>query len=135
MKKNTESPRVNSEGRPFDRRERNRIFAQESRMRKAKYIGELEEKIDFLENKVMKLNMELDQYKHLLKVSDITKDKDTKLDTVLQDFKRTEAYFKEKIQQRQNTDSICIDHWNRIMESVGTNIGPTGNVRRKVSHS
>ena len=82
----------------------------------------------------MKLNMELDQYKHLLKVSDITKDKDTKLDTVLGDFRRTEAYFKEKVQESKNPENMCIDHWNRIMESVGTNIGPTGVVRRKVRH-
>jgi len=117
---------------PKDRKERNKVFAKESRNRKNNYIKELEQKIDFLEDKVMKLSMELDQYKHLLKVSDITKDKDSQLETVLMDFKKTEAYFKEKLNECSNPDNMCIEAWNRIMESVGTNIGPIGTVRRKL---
>ncbi|CAI2385162.1 unnamed protein product [Moneuplotes crassus] len=127
-------PRTSSTSRelPKDRKERNKIFAKESRNRKNNYIKELEQKIDFLENKVMKLSMELDQYKHLLKVSDITKDKDSQLETVLRDFKETEAYFKEKLNECSNPENMCIEQWSRIMDSVGTNIGPIGTVRRKL---
>jgi len=76
--------------------------------------------------------MELEEYKQLLKISDITKDKDTKFQTVINDFRATEAYLEEEAQNIKSSDELWKQHWERVMESVGTNIGPTGSVRRKV---
>ena len=79
------------------------------------------------------MNMELEEYKQLLKISDITKDKDTKFQTVINDFRATEAYLEEQVNKTQSSDDLCKEHWKRVMDSVGTNIGPTGSVRRKVN--
>ena len=76
--------------------------------------------------------MELESYKHLLKESDISKDKNEKLQTVMNDFQSTEAYFKDQVQRFQNPTEMCKETWGRIVQSVGTNIGPTGSVRKKV---
>jgi len=99
-----------------------------------KYIKQLESKIDFLENKLMKTNMELEQYKQLLRISDISKSKDNQFQSVMEDFKNTNMYFKEKMSQYdKDPEKMCKETWIRILESVGTNIGPMGAVRRNVS--
>jgi type II secretory pathway component HofQ len=120
---------------PISRRERNRRFAKESRDRKNRYIKKLEERVEQMEKKIMNLNLELEQYKNLLKISDISKDKDTELQTVLKDFKNTSAFFKEKIQEANKTEKLCMGTWEKILQNVGTNIGPKGSVRKKVSLS
>ena len=54
----------------------------------------------------MKMNMELEEYKQLLKISDITKDKDTKFQTVINDFRATEAYLEEEAQNIKSSDEL-----------------------------
>lgn len=129
-----ESKADSSDDQPVTRREKNRRFAKESRDRKNRYIKELEDKVDFLENRVMKLNLELEQYKNLLKMSDISMDKDTELNTVLKDFKSTKTYFLEQLNNEGNINDKCAETWKQILENVGTNIGPKGTIRKKVSH-
>jgi hypothetical protein len=114
------------------RREKTRQLAKESRDRKSRYIKELENKVEFLENKVMKLNQELDQYKNLLKVNDISKDKDTEMETVVKDFKSTRAYIVEQVQNQNLLDNKCVETWDKVMDSVGANIGPRGATRLKL---
>lgn len=92
----------------------------------------MELKVDFLETKIMKCNLELEQYKNLLKVYDISKDKDTELQTVIKDFKETQAYFEEQVHALKTPDGLCKQTWERIIDTVGTNIGPKGLIRKKV---
>jgi phosphoenolpyruvate synthase/pyruvate phosphate dikinase len=76
---------------------KNKIFAKESRERKKRYVKELEIKVEALEEKVAKLSMELEQYKNLLRVSDISEIKDLKLKTVRQEFTDTKMYLREQL--------------------------------------
>lgn len=118
---------------PVDvKREKTRLQAKESRDRKTRYIKELEDKVEFLENKVMRLNQELDEYKNLLKVNDISKDKDTAMETVVKDFKNTRAYIIEQVQSQNFLDNKCVETWNKVIENVGANIGPRGATRLKL---
>mmetsp|Transcript_10860 Transcript_10860/g.9582 ORF Transcript_10860/g.9582 Transcript_10860/m.9582 type:complete len:194 (+) Transcript_10860:363-944(+) len=81
----------------------------------------------------MKTNMELEQYKQLLRISDISKSKDNQFQSVMEDFKNTNMYFKEKMSQYdKDPEKMCKETWIRILESVGTNIGPMGAVRRNL---
>lgn len=87
----------------------------------------------FLEDKLMKMNLELAQYKNLLKVSDISNDKNIEIETVVNDYKNTQIYLRNQIADQKTDPGLCKEHWKKILDSVGTNIGPKGSLRKKVS--
>lgn len=78
----------------------------------------------------MKINLELEQYKNFMKMKDISTDKDEEIKTVLNDFRSTNAYMRSQIQNcNTNTENVA-ETWKKIYDSVGTNIGPKGAIRK-----
>lgn len=111
---------------------KNKIFAKESRERKKRYVKELEIKVEALEEKVAKLSMELEQYKNLLRVSDISEIKDLKLKTVRQEFTDTKMYLREQLRSECFNKDFSADHWKKTLAVANADIGPKGILRRKL---
>ena len=80
----------------------------------------------------MKLNMELEQYKNFMKMKDISGDKDEEIKTVINDFRSTNAYMRSQIQAWSNDTTQVEETWKKIIENIGTNVGPKGSIRKKV---
>ena len=76
---------------------KNKRFAKESRDRKKRYVKELEHKVEYLEEKVQKLTLELAQFKSLLNVGDLTDSKQGKLTSVCQDFMDMKVYVRDQL--------------------------------------
>lgn len=78
----------------------------------------------------MKINLELEQYKNFMKMKDISTDKDEEIKTVLNDYRSTNAYMQSQIQKCNVATDNVEETWKKIIENVGTNIGPKGSIRK-----
>lgn len=73
------------------RRAQNRIYCRENRRKKKEYVNELESKIDFLEGEIVRLNNQIDKYRHKLNIVVIGEEKDFGEYTELQECRRQNA--------------------------------------------
>ena len=117
------------------KKKNNKKFAKESRDRKKRYVKELEKKIEMLEDKIQSMGFELTQYKNLLKISDISEVKNTKLTTVCKDFSDIKTYVKEQAKTESIDKGFSDDHWRKVIQLSEVDIGPNGQLRRKLLKS
>lgn len=122
--------RDGTENEVEDKRYKNKVFAKESRERKKRFVKELENKVEALEEKVMRLNIELAQYKNLFKVSDISEVKDVKLKTLCQEFLDTKIYLREQLHAESTAKNFSEEHWKKALALANEDIGPKGTLRK-----
>mmetsp|Transcript_8305 Transcript_8305/g.7356 ORF Transcript_8305/g.7356 Transcript_8305/m.7356 type:complete len:221 (+) Transcript_8305:267-929(+) len=93
------------------------------------FIKGLETKIEFLENKVFLLNKELGSFKNRQKIPDIGY---KKLQNIIKDSENTDAFFKEQMSEFSKSFCMCKETWEKMMQSIGTNVESIESVRRKI---